>query len=116
MQCAHSTAETAELPHMEKSLLDVSLLSALSRRELIKEEPMSSELVWAVWSDGVTGWEENDGMEASHPHPLSSIDRERLEAYAQRQLNGFGVKRLQNMLGWERLREPRWPCSVAATG
>lgn len=64
---------------------------------------MSSELVWAVWSDEVTGWGEKDGMEAPHPHPLSSIDRKKPEAYAQRQLNGFGVKWLQNMLGWERL-------------
>jgi hypothetical protein len=90
---------------MEKSLSDVSLLSDL------KEELMSSELVWAVWSDEVTGWEEKNGMEAPHPHLLSSIDRMRLEAYAQSQLNGFGVKRLQNMLGWERLRESWWPCS-----
>lgn len=53
-------------------------------------------------------------MEAPHPHPLSSIDRKRPEAYAQRRLNGFWLKHLQKMLGWE--RQKHGSPAVAATG
>lgn len=69
------------------------------------EEPMSSEPVRAVWSDGGDSMGRK-GREwiAPHPRPLSSIDRKRPEVYAQRQLNGFWLKFLQSMLGWARLR------------
>lgn len=68
---------------------------------------MSSELVWAVWSDG-GDWM---GRKGGGGGPLTHTRCQTLTGRVQRQLNGLGVKLLQNMLGWERLGEPWWPCS-----
>lgn len=57
----------------------------------MKEEPMGSELVWAVLSDGGE-WmgKKKDRMEVLHPHPLSSMDRKKPEAYARDSLRVWG--------------------------